>query len=121
MALNGQSDRTRVCPLLDNSGQSRILARDGLSTNDPKRTTKTFSPSDLNQTAGARVFLYVEYDVQPIKIDPGPCRHCGGELKWKASVGGEISPQTDFYQCETCEHVHTVEERLDYAADRTLE
>ena len=28
----------RECPLLDNTGQSRILARNGLSANDPKRT-----------------------------------------------------------------------------------
>ena len=38
LALNGQSDRTRVCPLSDNSGQSRIFARGSLSANDPKRT-----------------------------------------------------------------------------------
>ena len=43
LALNGRSDRTRVCPLLDNSGQSRILARDGLSANDPKRTSQSFA------------------------------------------------------------------------------
>ena len=30
LALSGQSNRTRVCPLLDNSGHSRILARDAL-------------------------------------------------------------------------------------------
>jgi hypothetical protein len=28
-----------VCPLSDNSGQSRILARDRLTANDPKRTS----------------------------------------------------------------------------------
>src|SRR4029077_4471444 len=28
------------CPLSDNSGQSLILARDGLSANDPKRTSR---------------------------------------------------------------------------------
>jgi uncharacterized Zn finger protein len=61
----------------------------------------------------------VEYDVQPSDIDPGPCPHCGGELKWKATVGAEKMPQAHFYQCETCEHIHTV--KLDYAADRTLE
>jgi hypothetical protein len=32
------SEAARVCLLLDNSGQSRVLARDGLSANDPKRT-----------------------------------------------------------------------------------
>jgi hypothetical protein len=31
MALSGQSSRTRICPLLDQSGQSWILAGDGLS------------------------------------------------------------------------------------------
>jgi phage terminase large subunit GpA-like protein len=63
----------------------------------------------------------VESDVQPSDIDPGPCPHCGGELKWKATVGAEKTPQTHFYQCETCDHIHTVEQKLDYAADRTLE
>jgi hypothetical protein len=38
LALSGQSDRTRFCPLLDQSGQRWILARDGLSAYDPKRT-----------------------------------------------------------------------------------
>ena len=38
LAQSGQWDRARVCPLLDNSGQSRIVARDSLSANDPKRT-----------------------------------------------------------------------------------
>ena len=35
LALSGQTNRTRVCPLLDQSGQSWILAHDGLSANDP--------------------------------------------------------------------------------------
>ena len=39
LALSGQFSRTRVCPLLDNSGQKWILARDGLSAIDPKRTS----------------------------------------------------------------------------------
>jgi hypothetical protein len=38
MALSGQSDCTRVCPRLDHSGQSWILARDGLSAFDPIAT-----------------------------------------------------------------------------------
>jgi hypothetical protein len=59
--------------------------------------------------------------VQPSDIDPGACPHCGGELKWKAAVGVEKTAQTHFYQCETCDHIHTVEQKLDYAADRTLE
>jgi hypothetical protein len=39
LALSGQSNRTGACPLSDKSGQRRILARDGLSANDPKRTS----------------------------------------------------------------------------------
>jgi hypothetical protein len=35
MALSGQSSCARVCPLLDQSGQRWILARDGLSAYDP--------------------------------------------------------------------------------------
>ena len=35
-----QPDRTSVCPLLDQSGQSWFLVRGGLSANDPKRTLK---------------------------------------------------------------------------------
>jgi hypothetical protein len=38
LALSGQSDWTRVCPLLDNSRQRWILARNGLSANDPTAT-----------------------------------------------------------------------------------
>ena len=38
------SSRTRVCPLSDNSGQSRILARDGLSAFDQKRTFHRSDP-----------------------------------------------------------------------------
>jgi len=38
-AKSGQSNRVRVCPLLDNSGQRSILARDGLSANDPQQTS----------------------------------------------------------------------------------
>jgi hypothetical protein len=36
-AFRRKSDRTRVCPLLDQSGQSWILGRDGLSAYDPLR------------------------------------------------------------------------------------
>ena len=42
LAQSGQFDRARVCLLSDNSGQSPILARDGLSANDPKRTYLSF-------------------------------------------------------------------------------
>ena len=38
LALNGQPNRTGVCPLLDQSGQKRILARDDLSAFDPTAT-----------------------------------------------------------------------------------
>src|ERR1035437_8159989 len=38
VALSGQSNSARVCPLLDQSGQRSILAADGLSAFDPKRT-----------------------------------------------------------------------------------
>src|SRR6202166_4270745 len=38
MALSGQSSCARVCPLLDNSGQTWILAQAGLSANDPTAT-----------------------------------------------------------------------------------
>jgi hypothetical protein len=38
MALSGQSNCTRLCPLLDQSGQKLILASDGLSAFDPKQT-----------------------------------------------------------------------------------
>jgi ligand-binding sensor domain-containing protein len=38
MAHSGQSDRTAVCLLSDNSGQTWILARDGLSAFDPTAT-----------------------------------------------------------------------------------
>src|ERR1039458_5013989 len=40
LALSGQSSRALVCPLLDQSGQSWILARDGLSAYDPERTLR---------------------------------------------------------------------------------
>jgi hypothetical protein len=38
LALSGHSNRSRVCPLSDNSGQPWILARNGLSANDPTAT-----------------------------------------------------------------------------------
>jgi hypothetical protein len=38
MAQSGQSNRAHVCPLLDNSGQRWIFARDGLSAFDPTAT-----------------------------------------------------------------------------------
>jgi hypothetical protein len=38
MALNGQISFASFCPLLGKSGQPWILARDGLSANDPTAT-----------------------------------------------------------------------------------
>ena len=38
LALSGHPNRTHVCPLLDQSGQRWILARDGLSAFDPTAT-----------------------------------------------------------------------------------
>jgi hypothetical protein len=38
-AHSGQSNRTRECPLLDQSRQNSILAGDGLSANDPKQSS----------------------------------------------------------------------------------
>ena len=38
LAQSGQPNRTCVCPLSDHSGQRWILACDGLSAYDPKRT-----------------------------------------------------------------------------------
>jgi hypothetical protein len=35
------------CPLLDKNGQNPILARDGLSANDPKRTSVAHCGMDL--------------------------------------------------------------------------
>jgi len=37
LALSGQFNHARVCPLLDQSGQRWILTCDDLSANDPKR------------------------------------------------------------------------------------
>jgi hypothetical protein len=54
MALSGQSSRTRVCPLLDQSGQTWILGRDGLSTFDPKRTSAVRA-MERNPLLGLRV------------------------------------------------------------------
>src|SRR5450755_1423175 len=57
MALSGQSDRTRVCPLLDQSGQRSILARGGLSANDPKRTCHAAYMSRLLEELGIEVIF----------------------------------------------------------------
>jgi hypothetical protein len=45
--VRAESSRTNVCPLSYNSGQSRILVRDGLSANDPKRTSALNQPNLL--------------------------------------------------------------------------
>jgi hypothetical protein len=52
MAFSEQFSRTRGCPLLDNSGQTWILARDGLSAFDPKRTS---GPHDTTLYAACHV------------------------------------------------------------------
>jgi hypothetical protein len=39
LALSGQADRPRFCPLSDQSGQMRVLASKGLSANDPQATS----------------------------------------------------------------------------------
>jgi hypothetical protein len=57
LALNGQSTRTCICLLLDQSGQRRNLARDGLSAYDPKRTFVTsikVSPALLDSKRNMR-------------------------------------------------------------------
>src|ERR1700688_1503415 len=48
-----QSNATRVCPLLDHSGQRWVLARDGLSANDPERTSS-------RSTAASRAACHVQ-------------------------------------------------------------
>jgi hypothetical protein len=54
----------------------------------------------------------VEFAVPYTDISPGPCPHCGGELEWKASIGGLETPEkTHFFQCKGCNHVHTVEKK----------
>jgi hypothetical protein len=40
LALSGQSDRTRVCPLLDQSGQSRFFRQNGLSATQSGHATR---------------------------------------------------------------------------------
>jgi hypothetical protein len=52
MTLGGQSDRARVCPLLDNSGQWRILARDRLSEGG------LFYPPSFDSMSRSFVLLY---------------------------------------------------------------
>jgi hypothetical protein len=59
MAQSRQSSRSRVCPLLDPSGQRWILARDGLSAYDPTETWHVAHlwrpmPASLADGAGAR-------------------------------------------------------------------
>ena len=52
-------------------------------------------------------------------MNPGLCRYCGGTLEWKATVGPETEAQLHFYQCESCQRIQTMEQPLDYTADRT--
>ncbi len=45
-----------------------------------------------------------------IELTAGPCPHCGGEMDWKASVGSlEEVPETHFFECRACGHIHTLE------------
>jgi len=48
-------------------------------------------------------------------ISSGPCPRCGGELEFKASVGGlGNGSETYFFECKGCDNIHTVDEdRLD--------
>jgi putative tryptophan/tyrosine transport system substrate-binding protein len=62
LALSGQTSRTRVCPLLDQSGQRWILAGDGLSAYDPKRTLAVHCGNGFD--AGFRPLL--KYSPEPI-------------------------------------------------------
>jgi len=55
LALSGQSDRTHVCPLLDQSGHSLILALGGLSANDPKRTFSLLATYEVQQKVQGRL------------------------------------------------------------------
>jgi hypothetical protein len=45
-----------------------------------------------------------------IELTAGSCPHCGGEMDWKASVGSlEEVPETHFFECRGCGHIHTLE------------
>jgi hypothetical protein len=52
LALNGQSSRTHFCPLLDQSGQKWILARDGLSAFDPTATLAVHRSTTARRAGG---------------------------------------------------------------------
>ena len=54
MAQSGRCSRTSACPLLDQSGQSRILAGDGLSAYDPKRTWPIMTQGTFASSRGDR-------------------------------------------------------------------
>jgi hypothetical protein len=45
---HGHSLRRKFCPLLDQNGQRWILARDGLSANDPKWTLAVHCGNGFN-------------------------------------------------------------------------
>ena len=57
LALSGQSDRAHVCPLLDQSGQRGILARDDLSAYDPQRTLERLLAAIATMTIARRAPL----------------------------------------------------------------
>jgi len=65
MALSGQTSCARVCPLSDHSGQQWILARDGLSANDPQRTlgvAMTFLKRELDLANSLVTIGQVKFD-----------------------------------------------------------
>jgi hypothetical protein len=41
-------------------------------------------------------------------IKPGPRPRCGGELAHKTTIRVVKGLETHFFQCEECEHIHTV-------------
>jgi hypothetical protein len=56
-----------------------------MSAFDPKRTLG-WPDTRLNHMPTAAYSPKVEYAVQLIGINPGPCRKCGGELELKAII-----------------------------------
>jgi hypothetical protein len=53
----------------------------------------------------------MEYAVH-IDLSNGPCPHCGGDIEWKASVGSlEEGPETRFFECNGCGHIHALEKK----------
>src|SRR5664279_963489 len=63
LAQSGRANRTRECQLLDQSGQMWILARDGLSANDPKRALAVHCGNGFD----ARLSPYRSTSIEPIR------------------------------------------------------